>query len=143
MYLIIYSLDENYTWDDFELDPQEGQKETLFVESLENLSTFLFDDIKYKYGDEAIYQCLESEYIHISLGEYPAEQYYFTIHGCYKIEDSFPFCLTDTDDYKSFVEKAYRENKEYQERKEKEDEKMLIEKELKELKRLKEKYETV
>lgn len=144
MYLLIYSIDQdyNYTHESFDYrDQQEGNKEFLFVESLDDMSSKLFKHIKETTDNDTLHECIESEYIKITVGTYPLYKYYITIHEYCKIDNKFSFSISDTEEYKLHVEELYRENKDYQERKKKEAEKQLIEEELKELKRLKEKYE--
>jgi len=144
MYLLIYSIDEDYMWYDESdgIDQQEGQKELLFVDSLNSsvVSESLFNDIRCLYGEETVVQCLNSEYNFITQGMYPVDQCYLTIHGCYKINSDLSLGIKDTPEFKSFVEQKHKEEKEYRERKEKESEERLVEKELKELRRLKDKY---
>jgi len=145
MYLIIYSIDEDYIPEgDFtheKRDPQEGLKQLLFVDHLCGVSKSLFKNIKETRGINTLDECIDSEYIKITLGYYPVDKYYLTIHDFLKIDDDFSFCISYTKEYKDFVKKFYMKNKEYQEEKKKEEEEKFREKELKELQRLKEKYE--
>jgi len=141
MYLLQYSIDYD-SYDSWERDiPQpeycEGESIVIFGKTKEELIEKIYKDT-YTYSDNEV---LQNELHYINHKEYKLNEPYLTIHGCWEIKDTIAFKLKDTIEFKEFVK---QETKRLQDQEKCDRQRRKIEtkeKELAELKRLKEKYE--
>lgn len=141
MYLLIYSIDTDYFWEDGVDEPYFGEKEFLFANDYQEMVNELYKVIQNYGGEDDVLDILNNEKHYLEDKEYYVDTHYLTIHGCFVVQDTLDFKLKDTQEFKDFVKlESFRleVQKKAQEEYRKEQEE---ERERAELKRLKEKYE--
>ena len=141
MYLLIFSIDCIYWDEDFGEEYHDAEKEFVYGESIEECIQELLDYIEPYKDDWDGNTILQNEYFIQQSGTPEVDTEFLKVHKFFKIEEEVQFSIRDTKEYKEFVINKGKQEANYRKYKEKETLRLETEKDLAELKRLKEKYE--